>query len=223
MQSNIPNNRNQYQIIRKDARSCFIESLNDSFAIGKVHFVFAAYDIRKPAGQRQTNNINIYISVGEFMELCRKLECGELRYLMQNKAKAGDNTPIYQCLGGTSAEKLAKLGRSRPDGKSLSRSAQLSCGNKGNLLFSASSGPGETNATGLIVPRFGSSPENHVVVNMSFESFSEFMLVTKVHYQAWLSAQYVSMTAKSASNNGSAPVQMQDENGFQPDSVDSMF
>ena len=82
------NERNQNQIIRKDARSCFVESLNDAFNIGKIHLAFATYDLSRPAGQRQTNNIHIYIAVGEFLELCRKLECGELRYLLQNKKKA---------------------------------------------------------------------------------------------------------------------------------------
>ena len=113
--------RNQFQIIRKDARNCFVESLNDSFSIGRIHLAFAAYDQSKPAGQRQTNNVHIYIAVDEFLELCRKLDCGELRYMLQSKKKNGDNTPLYQCLGGTSAEKLRTIGRARPDGKSLSR------------------------------------------------------------------------------------------------------
>ena len=34
-------------------------------------------------GQRQTNNIGIYIATDEFLELCRKLECGELKFIMQ--------------------------------------------------------------------------------------------------------------------------------------------
>ena len=102
-------NRNQNQIIRKDARSCFVESLSDAFEIGKVHLAFATYDLTRPAGQRQTNNIHIYIAVDEFLDLCRKIECGELRYMLQNKKQNKDMTPLYQCLGGTSAEKLAKI------------------------------------------------------------------------------------------------------------------
>ena len=115
--------RNNYQIARKDAKNCFVESLNDSFPIGRVHFAFATYDVNRPVGQRQTNNIHIYIAVDEFLDLCRKLECGELNYMLQTKKKNGDTKPLYECLGGTSAEKLAKQGRSRPDGKSLSRVA----------------------------------------------------------------------------------------------------
>lgn len=182
--------RNQNQIVRKDAKNCFVESLNDAFEIGKAHLAFATYDLSRPAGQRQTNNIHIYIAVDEFLELCRKLECGELRYLLQNKKKSSDNTPLYQCLGGTSAEKLAKYGRSRPDGKSLSRTAQLVAGKKSDFLFVADSGPGETDSKGLIVPRFGNKPENHVAVSMTFETFSELLLITKAHFQAWLAAWY---------------------------------
>ncbi len=76
-------------------------------------------------------------------------------------------------------KKLARYGRARTDGKSLSRTARLVCGSKTDFLFVADSGPGETNAKGLIVPRFGKNPENHVSVSMTFELFSELMLMTK--------------------------------------------
>lgn len=183
--------RNQNQICRKDAKNCFVESLNDAFSIGKIHFAFSTYDLSKPQGQRQTNNIQIYIAVGEFLELCRKLDCGELKYMMQQRKQSGNNTPLYQSLGGTSAQKLSAQGRARADGKSLSRTVQLLCGNKSDLLFIADSGPGETNEKGLIVPKFGRNPENHVAVSMTFETFSELLLMTKTHYTAWLAACYM--------------------------------
>ena len=186
----MPDDRNQYQIIRKDARNCFVESLNDAFEIGRIHFAFATYDLGRPAGSRQTNNIHIYIAADEFLELCRKLNSGELRYMLQAKKKAGENTCLYQHLGGTSAEKLARQGRARTDNKSLSRTVQLLPGSKSDFLFVADSGPGETNAKGLIVPKFGNKPENHVAVSMTFEAFSELLLMTQTHYQAWLAAWY---------------------------------
>ena len=182
--------RNQDQITRKDAKNCFVESLRDCFSFGRFHFTFASYDLSKPAGQRQTNQIQIYIPVGEFLNLCRKLECGELRYLMQNRKQTGDRKPLYEILGGTSAEKLARQGRPRPDGRSLSRVMQLLAGSKSDLLLVADSGPGDTTDKGLIVPRFGKNPENHVAVSMSFDLFAELLLETKLHYQAWLSAWY---------------------------------
>ena len=183
--------KNPSQIIRKDARNCFVESLSDSFDRGKAHLVFAAYDLNRPAGQRQTNCVHIYISIPELLELCRKLTCGELRYILQSKKKAGDNKPIQEWLGGTSAEKLHQYGKPRADGKSLSRVAKLLAGQKSDFLFVADSGPGEKDAKGLIVPRFGKNPENHVSVSMTWDALSELLLITKTHYEAWLAAWYL--------------------------------
>ena len=183
--------RNQYQITRKDAKNCFVESLSDAFGIGKVHFNFASYDLNKPAGQRQTGMVSIYIDADEFLELCRKLTCGELRYMVQSqKSAASPRTALYQSLGGTSAEKLKAQNRSRSDGKSLSRTLQILTGNKTDLLLVADSGPGETTEKGLIVPKFGNKPENHITVSMSLDVFGELLLITKTHYEAWLSAWY---------------------------------
>ena len=193
--------RNQDQITRKDAKNCFVESLRDCFSFGRIHFTFASYDLSKPAGQRQTNQIQIYIPVGEFLNLCRKLECGELRYLMQNRKQTGDRKPLYEILGGTSAEKLVRQGRPRPDGRSLSRVMQLLAGSKSDLLLVADSGPGDTTDKGLIVPRFGKNPENHVAVSMSFDLFAELLLETKLHYQAWLSAWYAQGGQASSPSN----------------------
>ena len=184
--------RNQSQIIRKDAKNCFVESLSDAFEKGKAHFAFATYDVNKPAGQRQTNNVHIYISIPELLELCRKLTCGELRYIWQERKKSGDNRPIMEWLGGTSAEKLRQYGKPRPDGKSLSRVCKLMAAQKFDFLFVADSGPGETDSKGLIVPRFGKNPENHVSVSMTWDALAELLLYTKTHYEAWLAAWYLS-------------------------------
>ncbi len=208
--------RNNNQIIRKDAKNCFVESLNDAFDIGKIHFGFATYDVNKPVGQRQTDNVQIYISADEFLELHRKVVSGELRYLLQNKKKNGDKTPIYQSLGGTSAERLAKQNHSRSDGMSLSRTVQLLCGAKSDFLLVADSGPGETTDKGLIVPKFGKTPENHVAISMAFETFAELILTTHIHYSAWLSAFYMQKF-----NSGTKPKQSRSETLF--DDVDMPF
>ena len=128
------------------------------------------------------------------LELCRKLSSGELRYIMQQKKQTGDSKPIQEWLGGTSAEKLRQYGKARPDGKSLSRVCKLLAGQKTDFLFTAASGPGDKDSKGLIVPRFGNQPENHVAVSMTFESLSELLLMTKTHYEAWLTGWYLSQT-----------------------------
>ena len=189
--------RNQSQIIRKDAKNCFVESLSDAFDKGKAHFAFATYDVNKPSGQRQTNNVHIYISIPELLNLCLKLTSGELRFIWQERKKTGDGKPIVEWLGGTSAEKLRQYGKPRPDSKSLSRVCKLLAGQKTDFLFIADSGPGETDSKGLIVPRFGKNPENHVSVSMTWDALAELLLYTKTHYEAWLAAWYLSQTCSN--------------------------
>ena len=198
---------NQYQIIRIDARNCFVESLSDAFSIGKAHLTFCSYDKRRPTGQRMTDSIQIYIDMPDWLELCRMLDSGELRWLLQQSLKSGDRSPIREWLGGTSAKKLARFGKPRADGKSLSRTAQLLPGSKtDSLLFVANSGPGEENATGLIVPKFGKDPENHVVVSMTLSSLGQLLLTTRVHYTAWLSAWYAArLNECEAPSHGNPP------------------
>jgi hypothetical protein len=207
--------KNPSQIIRKDARNCFVESLSDAFCNGRAHFVFATYDLNKPAGQRQTNNIHIYISIPELLELCRKLSCGELRFILQQKKQTGDSKPIQEWLGGTSAEKLRQYGKARPDGKSLSRVCKLMAAQKTDFLFTASSGPGEKDAKGLIVPKFGNRPENHVAVSMTFDALSELLLMTRTHYESWLTAWYLSQTHSGQQQNR-RPAEASQTGPYQP-------
>lgn len=193
MESNY-DERNKAQIIRVDARNCFVESKNDSFEIGKAHLEFATYDTSKPSGQRQSNHVHIYIDIAEFLCLTQEALTGMLHGRARQQKAAGNGAPLYQSLGGTSAEKLGQYGRARMDGKSLSRTVKLLYSDRKDdfYLFVADSGPGDTDAKGLIVPRFGNTPENHVAVNMSWRSVNELLMMTKTHYEAWLSAKYAS-------------------------------
>ena len=184
--------RNRYQITRIDAKNCFVESLSDTFSYGKAHLTFCTYDKSRPEGQRMTANIQIYIDIADWLELCRMLDSGELHATVGAQNRSGSRDPIKEWLGGTSAKKLAKLGKPREDGKSLSRTAQLyAARNAGSVLFAASSGPGEENATGLIVPKFGKNSEQHVAVSMTLDNLSKLLLLTRIHYTAWLTAGYM--------------------------------
>lgn len=193
--------RNKTQIIRIDAKNCFVESKSDAFEIGKVHLEFMTYDTSKPEGQRKTNNVHIYIDIPDFLCLAQEALSGMLhararqqRVFNESKIdKDKDRTPLYQSLGGTSAARLKHINQSRPDGMSISRTVQLILGKKDDFyLFIADSGPGETDSKGLIVPKFGNNPENHVAVSMGWRALNEIMMMTRVHYEAWLASKYVS-------------------------------
>ena len=205
--------RNKTQIIRIDARNCFVESKSDAFEIGKIHLEFATYDTSKPAGQRQTNNVNIYIDVPEFLCLAQEALIGMLHARARQQRTNNIEDSLYESLGGTSADRLTQRGNPRSDGKSLSRIFKIILGKKeDSYLFIADSGPGETNSTGLIVPKFGNTPENHVAVSMSWRSVNELMIMTKVNYEAWLAAKYMAefnVNYKTPLNPQKNPVQQE--------------
>lgn len=205
----------RYQISRKDAKGCFVESLCNSFGIGKIHLKFVRYDVNKPEKNRQTNVVDIYIAADDFLELCRKIECGQLGYAFNMKKQKNDQTPLYSHLGGTAAEKLMQYGKARTDGRSLSRTAKLSIGNKADLIFSAASGPGDQKQNGIIVPGFGSKPENFVAVSMSLQAFCEFMMITKAHYEAWLAAWYMTRVTEEEKGLRSDQPMQQPVAGYQ--------
>lgn len=168
------------QIIRKDAKNCFVESLWDSFSNGRAHFCFAAYDLTLAPGFRQTNKVNIYIAMPEIFRLCMNISNGILM------SQCGDSkvTTIYEAMGGTSAKLLQRYGKPRPDGMSLSRVFKIMKGRNGFLMI-ASSGPGKEDEKGLIVPTFGKNPENHVVLPITWDGLCELLLMTWHAYQTW--------------------------------------
>jgi len=182
---------NRYQIIRKGARNCFVETKSDCFINNKIHLEFSQYDMARQKGERQTNHVHIYINVPEFLHLTHEALSGALHMRAKQLKELNDPKPLYEHLGGTSAERLAQYGRPRPDGKSVSRIVKLIWGQKVDYLFVADSGPGEADTKGLIVPRFGKNPENYVSVGLSWRNLDEILLMTITHYQAWLTAQYV--------------------------------
>ena len=186
------------QIIRKDAKSCFVEIKNDCFHLDKVHLQFVSYDTTLPKGERYTNNINIYVDIPEFLALAQEAASGTLHMRMQQYKQARKQEPLYEHLGGTSARQLAKYGRARSDGKSLSRVVKLTTAAKSDYFLTADSGPGEENKTGLIVPRFGTKPEQHVSVILSWRQLNELLLTAADPHRAC-------RAAKSAAEGQSLP------------------
>lgn len=181
---------NNSQIVRIDASNCFVESLSDMFDKRRIHFNFAAYDLNKPAGERQTNRVSIYLSESEFLETCNYICSYIMRSELLCRKEEENGKPVREWLGGTSAEKLNAYGNARKDGMSLSRVAKITAAKKKDLFFTAESGPGEKDAKGLIVPKYGKTPENRVSVSMPYEALVQLFLTTRVHYEAFLISEY---------------------------------
>lgn len=81
----------------------------------------------------------------------------------------------------------------------MSRTLKILVGDRCDIRLIADSGPGVENEKGLIVPKFGDSPENHVVVSMTFSSLCEMLLISKTHYEAWLTSWHVQNKADGKS------------------------
>ena len=188
-QEKSPNNREQ--IIRKDAKGCFVEVKSDCFHLDKVHLQFVAYDKSRPVGQRYTNNIHIYIDVPEFLVLAQEAAYGSLHMRMKQYKAERKYEPLYERLGGTSAKRLQLPGKGRPDGKSLARVVRLTAAGQTDYFLTADSGPGEENETGLIIPRFGKKPEQHVSIALNWRQLNELLITTQANYTAWLAARYM--------------------------------
>jgi hypothetical protein len=137
-----------------------------------------------------------YKKIMKEIETYKNANKNQLNDEMQEKQKQ-INKPLFQSLGGTSADKLKQKGYERKDGMSLSRSISLSVGGKVDYLLCAESGPGQTDAKGLIVPKYGNSPEQRISVAMNWQSLNEIMLMTKINYEAWLASKYMTEIGKN--------------------------
>lgn len=172
------------QIIRKDAKNCFVETKSDCFGIGKVVMNFVSYDASKPEGNRATNSVSVFLPMDDVLLLASQITGGELARIANEKRSKSDMKPIYQHLGGTNAEKAK-----REDKMSLSRNVALTVG-RSALFLTAEAGPGEVSGNGIIVPKY-SKPEQRVSVSLSQDDFAKLILTTVAHYQAYLAAVYM--------------------------------
>lgn len=190
-------NASPYQIIRKDGNKCFVEALNSSFNIGKVHLKFVTYDLSQSKGNRFTNEIDLYLDINLYLRISYDfLNKGQiLKDIVEAKKVADTATQqqgkkvwaaqkiIYQ--GGRSEKTLAASGESRPDGKAEARVLKVFMGDKLPIMFKAEQGAGESDKNGLIIPKYGYTPESYVQLGMTFEDVKEFFLTINEQVDAY--------------------------------------
>lgn len=186
--ANKDNGRNRFQISRMDNRGCFVEVKSDWFVRDQVHFEFATYDMKRPEGERYTNHVNIYVEGPIFLALASDILSGQVLTEIRYPTKPPEE-PLFDHPRGTSADKLASYGTPRKDGMSQSRVMKILRGNKrDSVLLVADNGPGEENKTGIIMPRFGKNPENHVALSLDNLQLKQLFAPVEVQYKAYESA-----------------------------------
>lgn len=203
----------QHQIIKFNNKDSLMEVLANSFEIGKVQVHMHKYDETKAKGQRVTQAVDIFVDIPTMLVLCNDILTGNISAKVKGLKDAGKTyDSAWIDMGGIPAKKLAereefniKKGlkvenltysqKSRPDGKSLSRVLKIIPSTRTDMAFTfqAESGAGEENAQGLIVPKYGSKPENRLMMAVTPEQAKAFALMIKMHLDAFISQKYVRM------------------------------
>ena len=157
---------------------------------------FVTYDLSREAGNKFTNEIDIYLTFEQFLRISYDILDSQslIKAIQKDKMDAqakGSQYPQQRILtqGGTSAESLAQKGKSRPDGMSESRVLKIFAGNKLPIMFQAEKGPGETDSKGLIIPRYGFKPEQKVMMGLSADDAKELFLITREEIRAFIVAK----------------------------------
>ena len=184
------------QIIRIDGKNLFLEILNSSFEIDRVHLNFVQYDQAQATGSRIVANIPIYLEFAEFLALSEDVIMGFLQVkAAANTAIAAETKqypkPAFIAMGGTSAKVLSKRGQARADGMSESRQFKITSGTKYPFLLTAESGAGKEDERGLIVPAFSSKPDKRIMLGMSAEDLKSLCMIVKFHMQSYITFQYM--------------------------------
>lgn len=186
-----------YQIAKFSGKNCFVEIMNKDFHKNKVCLNFEQFDESKPKGQRTVNKVTIYMPFSKFRLLAQDILRDKIFKLAEKEKALGKSFPdaIYKDLTGTSAEQLANFKNSRPDGKSESRQFKILPAKKENhVMLQAESGMGEKSETGLIMPKYGTKPDQRVAVVVSYDDLKVLALETLAHIDAYLTSQYVDRT-----------------------------
>lgn len=177
----------QKQIIRFDGNDTFFEVMANAFNIGKVQINFRKYDQTKSKGDKITQQVNCYVNIEDILVLTQDILSGKINKLAEAEKAKGSTypAPVWQSMGGISALKAE-----REDEMALSRVLKLAPGSSKPFVLTAESGKGEQNQQGLIVPRFGTKPENRIIVALTNEQLKQFALIINMHLTAYYSAQY---------------------------------
>ena len=169
-------NTKKTQIIRKDGKDCLMEVNTQAFSIGKVKLVFAKYDQNKPKGQRTTARIEIYLDFSTALEFSQSILDGRLSKLLVEANKKFEQTQkpwdknVSISMGGTAHPKNRTDGTNKP------------------IALVASSGPGNVNDKGLIVPE---KPEHSVFITLSAEDIREVALMIKCNVEAYIQYEHL--------------------------------
>lgn len=180
------------QLLKISGKSQFFELMSNTIDMDNMYINFEEYDLKKPKGQRKQGQVQIYVPCIKAYVLSKDIFSGKMSVLAKRAQETAKKSgykyakEIYTHMGGVSKTKLAKFGKDRKDGMSLSRQFKITPGSKLPWILSAESGPGEEDVNGLIVPRYGNKPEIIIRVALTDEQFKQFAGTLELACMVWM-------------------------------------
>lgn len=170
------------QVMRIDGRNCFAELMMSAIGLDKVTLRFKSYDPSKPAGQRSTGDVSIYMGMYEALRLSRDILSGRVARMgkreREKAAKANSKYPgdVWLSQGGTPSKYSAT-------GRPVARTFSIAPGSNQPWVLCAKQGDAHETKEGLIV--MDGNPKVAVRVPCSDERLKELALAIETVVRVW--------------------------------------
>ncbi|MEG1299568.1 MAG: hypothetical protein RSC93_02500 [Erysipelotrichaceae bacterium] len=190
------------QIFRVDGKDKFLEVQASAMNISKIKLLLRSYDKTKQKGDKVKNDIEYYLSFEDALVLCQDILSGRLAALAKLEKKRKEQCvkegkpayplPLITYEGGIPADKLAKKGKSRKDGKALFRRFNISSGDKIPFILSLEYGPGNPGKNNGVIAAYSgtSNAEAFEKLGMSAKDIKRLAVTIEMHIKAYTMAKY---------------------------------
>lgn len=179
---------NTNQIAKISGNNSFVEFNRDGFGIDKIHMGFYKYDESKESGSRIIAEVQIYMSMPEFLSLSVDIaSCNMLRRKLNFDKNGEKYGSLFEKMGGSSKARLEAKKKPRTDGMAESRTFKMQPSSAKNCDYAlmAVSGAGEEIGTGLIKPAY-KKPDVQIIIPISHMDMVGVCEKVKIWYQAYM-------------------------------------
>jgi len=165
----------------------------------KLQCEFVEFDKEGDTGSRALQKVTVFLDFEEALLLADDITSGRFFKKAQKALDAATEKnskyaeAIFQSMGGTNEEKCKAKGL-RTDGKAMSRTVTItpSFYKPTPFVITAKQGAGESNAQGLIVPKYGNNPEQKVSVSCTADTLRTLALMMDKYISAYIAKTLIS-------------------------------
>lgn len=189
------NTRIRCDVIEINNLKTFCKVKMDMARQGRVMFSFVNFDKEKSAGSKVIAEATAYLTFEDAKLLAQDILSGKVAAMAKKEKErvTAKNEkyckPIWSNMGGTNEKKSADL-KYRTDGMATSRVLSLTPGDKQPFILRIDQGAGQSNDKGLIVPKFGTSPEVRIMVAFDADTLKKLALMLNTYIDGFIAAQF---------------------------------